>query len=217
MKIQFIGAAHEVTGSCTLLEVGGRFYLVDCGMEQGADIFENVPLPVNPGQIEAVFLTHAHIDHSGMLPKLCKDGFSGAIYATEATCDLCRIMLLDSANIQQSEAQWQSRKAERAGQPPVEPIYDVNDAQAAIRLLRPCQYEEILQVAEGIVLRMNDAGHLLGSASIELWLTEGKETRKIVFSGDVGNTNQPIINDPKPIAETEYLVIESTYGDRLHE
>ena len=217
MKIQFIGAAHEVTGSCTLLEVGGRFYLVDCGMEQGADIFENVPLPVSPNQIEAVFLTHAHIDHSGMLPKLCKDGFCGAIYATEATCDLCRIMLLDSANIQQSEAQWQSRKALRAGEPPVEPIYDVNDAQAAIRLLRPCQYEEILQVAEGIVLRMNDAGHLLGSASIELWLTEGKETRKIVFSGDVGNTNQPILNDPKPIAETEYLVIESTYGDRLHD
>ena len=113
MKIQFIGAAHEVTGSCTLLEVGGRFYLVDCGMEQGADIFENVPLPVNPGQIEAVFLTHAHIDHSGMLPKLCKDGFSGAIYATEATCDLCRIMLLDSANIQQSEAQWQSRRKKK--------------------------------------------------------------------------------------------------------
>ena len=217
MKIQFIGAAHEVTGSCTLLEVGGRYYLVDCGMEQGADIFENVPLPVNPAAIEAVFLTHAHIDHSGMLPKLCKDGFTGAIYATETTCDLCRIMLMDSAHIQESEAQWQTRKAERAGQPPVQPVYDVNDAAAAIRLLRPCQYGEILQVAEGIVLRMTDAGHLLGSASIELWLTEGKETRKIVFSGDVGNTNQPLINDPKPVTEADYLVIESTYGNRLHE
>ena len=130
MKIQFIGAAHEVTGSCTLLEVGERYYLVDCGMEQGADIFENVPMPVNPAAIEAVFLTHAHIDHSGMLPKLCKDGFTGAIYATEATCDLCRIMLMDSAHIQESEAQWQTRKAERAGQPPVEPVYDVNDAAA---------------------------------------------------------------------------------------
>ena len=217
MKIQFIGAAHEVTGSCTLLEVGGRYYLVDCGMEQGADIFENIPLPVNPAAVEAVFLTHAHIDHSGMLPKLCKDGFSGAIYATEATCDLCRIMLLDSAHIQESEAQWQTRKAERAGQPPIQPVYDVNDAAAALRLLRPCRYGDILQVAEGIVLRLNDAGHLLGSASIELWLTEGKETRKIVFSGDVGNTNQPLINDPKPVAEADYLVIESTYGDRLHE
>ena len=217
MKVQFIGAAHEVTGSCTLLEVGGRRYLVDCGMEQGADIFENVPLPVKPADIEAVFLTHAHIDPSGMLPKLCKDGFSGAIYATEATCDLCRIMLMDSAHIQQSEAQWQSRKAERAGQPPVEPVYDVNDATAAIRLLRPCQYGEILQVAEGIVLRMTDAGHLLGSASIELWLTEGQQTRKIVFSGDVGNINQPLLNDPKPVAEADYLVIESTYGNRLHE
>ena len=217
MKIQFIGAAHEVTGSCTLLEVGSRYYLVDCGMEQGADIFQNVPLPVNPGSIEAVFLTHAHIDHSGMLPKLCKDGFSGAIYATEATCDLCRIMLMDSAHIQESEAQWQTRKAERAGQPPVQPVYDVNDAAAAIRLLRPCQYGEILQVAEGIVLRMTDAGHLLGSASIELWLTEGKETRKIVFSGDVGNTNQPLLKNPQPVSEADYLVIESTYGDRLHE
>ena len=144
MKIQFIGAAHEVTGSCTLLEVGERYYLVDCGMEQGADIFENVPLPVNPAAIEAVFLTHAHIDHSGMLPKLCKDGFSGAIYATEATCDLCRIMLMDSAHIQESEAQWQTRKAERAGNPAVQPVYDVNDAAAALRLLRPCRYGEIL-------------------------------------------------------------------------
>ena len=121
MKIQFIGATHEVTGSCTLLEVGGRYYLVDCGMEQGVDVFQNVPLPVLPAQIEAVFLTHAHIDHSGMLPKLCKDGFRGQIYATEATCSLCDIMLRDSAHIQESEAQWRSRKAERAGEPAVEP------------------------------------------------------------------------------------------------
>ena len=217
MKIQFIGATHEVTGSCTLLEVGGRYYLVDCGMEQGVDVFQNIPLPVPANAIEAVFLTHAHIDHSGMLPKLCKDGFSGAIYATEATCDLCSIMLRDSAHIQESEAQWRSRKAERAGEPPVEPVYTVNDALVAIRLLRPCRYLEPLQVAEGIVLRMNDIGHLLGSAAIELWLTEGEETRKIVFSGDVGNTGQPLLNDPKFVEETEYLVIESTYGDRFHE
>ena len=217
MKIQFIGATHEVTGSCTLLEVGGRYYLVDCGMEQGTDIFQNIPLPVPANAIEAVFLTHAHIDHSGMLPKLCKEGFSGAIYATEATCDLCNIMLRDSAHIQESEAQWRSRKAERAGEPLVEPTYTMNDAMAAIKLLRPCRYLEPLQVAEGIVIRMNDIGHLLGSAAIELWLTEGEQTRKIVFSGDVGNTNQPLLNDPKPVEETDYLVIESTYGDRYHE
>ena len=216
MRIQFIGATHEVTGSCTLLEVGRRYYLVDCGMEQGTDVFQNIPLPVPANAIEAVFLTHAHIDHSGMLPKLCKDGFTGAIYATEATCNLCNIMLRDSAHIQESEAQWRSRKAERAGEPLVEPTYTMNDALAAIKCLRPVRYQELLQVAEGIVLRMTDIGHLLGSAAIELWLTEGAETRKIVFSGDVGNTNQPLLNDPKPVKEADYLVIESTYGDRLH-
>ena len=217
MKIQFIGATHEVTGSCTLLEVGGRYYLVDCGMEQGTDVFQNIPMPVAANQIEAVFLTHAHIDHSGMLPKLCKDGFSGQIYATEATCNLCDIMLRDSAHIQESEAQWQTRKAERAGLPVVEPTYTLQDALDTIKLLRPCRYLEPIQVAEGIVLRMNDIGHLLGSAAIELWLTEGDVTKKIVFSGDVGNTDQPLLNDPKPIEETEYLVLESTYGDRYHD
>ena len=217
MKIQFIGATHEVTGSCTLLEVGGRYYLVDCGMEQGVDVFQNIPLPVLPSQIEAVFLTHAHIDHSGMLPKLYKDGFKGQIYATEATCNLCDIMLRDSAHIQESEAQWRSRKAERAGEPAVEPTYTLQDALGTIKLLRPCRYLEPIQVAEGIVLRMNDIGHLLGSAAIELWLTEGETTKKIVFSGDVGNINQPLLNDPKKVEETDYLVIESTYGDRYHD
>lgn len=217
MKIQFIGATHEVTGSCTLLEVGGRFYLVDCGMEQGVDVFQNIPLPVLPSQIEAVFLTHAHIDHSGMLPKLYKDGFKGQIYATEATCNLCDIMLRDSAHIQESEAQWRSRKAERAGEPLVEPTYTLQDAIATVKLLRPCRYLEPIQVAEGIVIRMNDIGHLLGSAAIELWLTEGEITRKIVFSGDVGNINQPLLNDPKKVEETDFLVIESTYGDRYHD
>ena len=217
MKIQFIGATHEVTGSCTLLEAGGRYYLVDCGMEQGTDVFQNIPLPVAAGEIEAVFLTHAHIDHSGMLPKLFKDGFKGRIYATEATCDLCRIMLMDSAHIQESEAQWQSRKAERAGGLPVEPTYTVADAQGTLRLLRPCRYREMIRAGEGVTLRMTDIGHLLGSAAVELWLTEGGQTRKIVFSGDVGNTNQPLINDPQRVEEADYLVIESTYGNRLHE
>ena len=217
MKIQFIGATHEVTGSCTLLEVGGKIYMVDCGMEQGADIFENVPIPVNPATIEAVFLTHAHIDHSGMLPKLYKDGFRGRIYSTRETANLCNIMLRDSAHIQESEAEWRSRKAERAGGEKVLPVYDTKDAEGAIRQFRPVGYGEVLQVGEGVTVRFTDVGHLLGSACIELWLTEGEQTRKIVFSGDVGNTGQPIINDPKTVEETDYLVIESTYGDRLHE
>ena len=202
MKIQFIGATHEVTGSCTLLEVGGRQYMVDCGMEQGIDVFENVPLPVNPSQIEAVFLTHAHIDHSGMLPKLYKDGFRGQVYTTRETSNLCNIMLRDSAHIQMSEAQWRSRKAERAGEPIVQPVYDLQDAIGVLSRFRPCSYNEILRVAEGIDVRFTDIGHLLGSACIELWLTEGEEQRKIVFSGDVGNLNQPIINDPSTVEET---------------
>jgi len=216
MKVQFIGATHEVTGSCTLLEVCGRYYMVDCGMEQGTDVFQNIPLPVNPGDIEAVFLTHAHIDHSGMLPKLYKDGFKGSIYATHATCDLCNIMLRDSAHIQESEAQWRSRKAERAGNPVVEPTYTVADAEGALRLFRRCQYDEIIRVGEGVTLRLTDIGHLLGSACIELWLEEAGITKKIVFSGDVGNQDQPIINNPKFVEEADYLVIESTYGNRLH-
>ena len=216
MKIQFIGATHEVTGSCTLLEVGGRKYLVDCGMEQGIDVFENVPIPVNPGDIEAVFLTHAHIDHSGMLPKLYKDGFRGLVYTTNETTNLCNIMLRDSAHIQESEAQWRSRKAERAGEPPIQPVYGLQDAIGVLTRFRPCSYGDVLRVAEGIEVRFTDVGHLLGSACIELWLTEGEEQRKIVFSGDVGNINQPIINDPKTVAEADFVVIESTYGDRLH-
>ena len=216
MKITFIGATHEVTGSCTLLEVCGKRYLVDCGMEQGTDVFENVPIPVAAGEIEAVFLTHAHIDHSGMLPKLYKDGFRGAIYTTPTTCNLCNIMLRDSAHIQESETQWRNRKAERAGEALIEPVYTTQDALGAISRFRPCNYGEGIQVGEGIHIRFTDIGHLLGSACIELWLTEAGQTKKIVFSGDVGNLNQPILNDPQFVEEADYLVIESTYGNRLH-
>lgn len=216
MKIQFIGATHEVTGSCTLLEIGGRNYLVDCGMEQGRDVFQNISLPVLASDIDAVFITHAHIDHSGMVPKLFKDGFKGAVYATDVTCDLCNIMLRDSAHIQEMEAQWRSKKSLRAGGEPVEPVYSTKDALGAIALFRRCNYGEKIRVAEGIEARFTDIGHLLGSACIELWLREGDTEKKIVFSGDVGNTGQRIICDPKTVEQTDYLVIESTYGNRLH-
>ena len=217
MRVQFIGATHEVTGSCTLLEVNDRRYLIDCGMEQGIDVFENVPIPVPAEEIEAVFLTHAHIDHSGMLPKLYKDGFRGKIYATNETVNLCNIMLRDSAHIQMSEAQWRNRKAERAGETMVTPTYDLHDALGAIRCFRPCNYNEILRVGEDIEIRFTDIGHLLGSACIEIWLKEEGQDRKIVFSGDVGNTHQPIIKDPQFVDEADYLVLESTYGNRFHD
>lgn len=217
MKIQFIGAAQEVTGSCTLLEVNDRYYLVDCGMEQGIDVFQNVALPVLAGQIDAVFLTHAHIDHSGMLPRLYKDGFRGVIYATEATVKLADIMLKDSAHIQMSEVEWKNRKAERSGNENQAPTYTIEDAMGAIKLFRGVAYDERITVSAGVDIRFTDIGHLLGSSAIELWLHEGADERKIVFSGDVGNTDQPIIKDPLPIAQTDYLVLESTYGSRNHE
>jgi len=202
MKLTFIGAAHEVTGSCTLLECCGGYFLIDCGMEQGVNIFENAPLPVLPGQVDAVFLTHAHIDHSGMLPKLYKDGFRGKVYATQATENLCRIMLMDSAAIQMSDAEWLNRKAVRAGRATVDPVYTTEDAAGALRLLRPCRYGERIKAAEGVDVRFTDVGHLLGAACVELWLTEDGETRKLVFSGDIGNTNQPLISDPLTIDDS---------------
>ena len=217
MKITFVGAAHEVTGSCTLLEVGGHKYLIDCGMEQGKDEFENVPLPVPPSMIEAVFVTHAHIDHSGLLPKLYKDGFKGKIYATELTHNLCEIMLRDSAHIQETEAEWQNRKAERNGTVKIEPLYTTEDAIGALSPFYPCKYDRVYPVSENISIRFTDIGHLLGSACIEVWMHEGDTDKKIVFSGDVGNLNQPLIKDPQTVDETDYLVIESTYGDRLHD
>ena len=217
MKVTFLGANHEVTGSCTLLEINGRNVLIDCGMEQGADTFVNAELPVSPAEIECVLLTHAHIDHAGKLPLLYKNGFRGQVYATSATCNLVQIMLMDAAHIQESEAEWRNRRAQREGKETCEPIYTVNDVQGLITKLRPCNYDERIRVLEGMDIRFTDIGHLLGSAAIEIWLSEGGEDRKIVFSGDVGNTDQPIIKDPSPVLECDWLVVESTYGDRLHE
>ena len=216
MKITFIGATHEVTGSCYYLEAAGRKFLVDYGMEQGPDYYENKELPVAPGDLDFVLLTHAHMDHSGNLPALYAKGYQGPIYATEATCNLCDIMLRDSAHIQMFEAEWRNRKGKRAGQPEYEPVYVMQDALDAIELLVPCQYGERIRICEGVEIRFTDVGHLLGSASIEVWATEDGVTKKIVFSGDIGNTDQPIIKDPAYTENADYIVMESTYGNRVH-
>ncbi len=216
MKLTFIGADHEVTGSCHFLEAAGFNMLIDYGMEQGEDIFENAPLPVNASDIDFVFLTHAHIDHSGLIPLLAAKGFSGRILATKATCDLCRIMLLDSAHIQEFEAEWRNRKGQREGREPYVPIYTTEDAERALTFFEAYDYARIYEVAPGIRIRFTDVGHLLGSAAIELWAEEDGTTRKIVFSGDIGNTDQPILKDPEYIEEADYVLIESTYGDRSH-
>ncbi len=217
MKLTFIGADHEVTGSCHCLQACGKTILVDYGMEQGRNIFENVPLPVAPALIDYVFLTHAHVDHSGLIPLLYAGGFRGKIYATTATADLCDIMLRDCAHIQMQESEWRRRKAKRNSKlEGAEPLYIMEDAEGAIRQFIPCEYDEILDVCDGIKIRFTDIGHLLGSASIEVWLEEKGQKRKIVFSGDIGNTRQPLIKDPKYTEEADYVVMESTYGDRLH-
>ena len=216
MKITFVGATHEVTGSCYFLEAAGKKFLVDCGMEQGPDDFENIPIPVPASELDFVLLTHAHIDHSGKLPVLYAEGFRGNIYTTYATVDLCEIMLRDSAHIQMFEAEWRNRKGRRSGKEPVQPLYDMNDAQGAISHLVGCPYQQILELADGIQVRFVDAGHLLGSASIELWLKEDDVERKIVFSGDIGNKDQPLIKDPTYLRSADYVVMESTYGDRSH-
>ena len=206
-----------MTGSCHYLEACGKHILVDYGMEQGVNVFENADLPVEEALIDYVLLTHAHVDHSGMLPFLYARGFRGQIITTEATADLCSIMLRDCAHIQIMEAEWKNRKAKRsAGNSLVEPLFTMEDADGAIRRLVPCPYESMIDLCEGIRVRFTDIGHLLGSASIEVWLTEGDVTKKIVFSGDIGNFNQPLIKDPSKTAEADYVVMESTYGDRLH-
>lgn len=217
MKLMFLGADHEVTGSCHYIEACGKSILLDCGMEQGRDTYENQEIPVAASKIDYVFLSHAHIDHSGLIPLLYKNGFQGQVYATDATCDLCRIMLLDSAHIQEFEAKWRNRKAKRAGAPPFEPLYTIEEASAVMEHFVPCDYMQMVEVAEGIRLRFTDVGHLLGSASLEVWLTENGITKKLVFSGDIGNINQPIIHDPRYTAEADYVIMESTYGDRYHE
>ena len=216
MKLVFIGADHEVTGSCHYMEVGDKKFCVDIGMEQGQDLFENQEIPVNPSEIDFILLTHAHIDHTGLLPMLFARGFRGQVYATKATVDLSQIMLRDSAHIQQFEAEWRNRKARRSGGEIYEPLYTMEDALGAIRLLVPCEYDKKVTICDEVTIRFTDVGHLLGSSSIEVFAKEGEEERTVVFSGDLGNTHKPILRDPIYTKAADYVVMESTCGDRLH-
>lgn len=219
MRLEFLGAAHTVTGSCYLLETQERQFLIDCGMFQGArrireHNYENFPF--NPAGIEAVILTHAHVDHCGLIPKLVKEGFKGTVYATQATCDLAQIMLPDSAFIQQSDAESFNRKNQRRGEEPVEPIYSIDDAMDALKHFVPTPYEQEFSLGDNVQVKFFDAGHIIGSAIVELMVTEGDKTTKLVFSGDLGQPKQPIIKDPTVIEGADFLVVESTYGDRKH-
>lgn len=216
MKLAFIGADHEVTGSCHYLEVNNKHMLVDYGMEQGIDTLVNQDIPVNAADIDYVFLTHAHIDHSGLLPLLYARGFRGQIFCTEATADLCNVMLRDSAHIQMAEAEWRNRKGRRSGADNYVPLYTMEDAMGVIKNFVPCSYNKRISICDGIEIRFTDIGHLLGSASIEIWLQEESIQKKIVFSGDIGNVNQPLLRDPQPTDTADYVVMEATYGDRSH-
>lgn len=220
MEMQFLGAAKVVTGTNILIKTSACHLLIDCGLYQGSEELEALnskPFEYDPTVIDYLFLTHAHVDHSARIPKLVKDGFKGKIYTTQATNDLAEIMLLDSAHIQESDAEWTNRKRERAGEPPIEPLYHVQDAKDSLRYFVPVQYGQKIRVNDIISIRFRDAGHILGSAILELWITEEDDTVKIVFSGDLGMKNKPLIRDPETIEEADYLIMESTYGDRLHE
>jgi len=216
MKLYFYGADQCVTGSCHCVEINGKKILIDCGLQQGRDEIDNYSLPFNPSEIDFVVVTHAHIDHSGRVPLLVRRGFTGTILATRVTRDLLRVMLQDSAHIQESDAEYLNRKNERAGRPLVEPLYTLQDAQMVEKYIRTCEYGEMVELCEGVKVRFYDAGHLLGSGSVEMWLAENGVEKKIVFSGDIGNVDQPIIRDPQHVKEADYVVMESTYGDRNH-
>lgn len=220
MDIQFFGAAKMVTGSNYLLRTKDYKVLIDCGMFQGSNEIERMntmPFPYDPKEIDVLILTHAHIDHSGRIPKLVKDGFRGKIICTKATYDLCDIMLRDSAKIQESDAKWENKKRERAGLSMVEPLYTMEDAEFSLRYFEPYFYDQRININDNISIRFKDAGHILGSSILEIWVDEDGDSKKIVFSGDLGMPGRPIINSPEFIDEADYLVIESTYGDTIHE
>ena len=219
MKVTFLGAAETVTGSNFLVEAAGKKFLIDCGLHQGKyeeEILNDEPFDYDVNSIDFMLLTHAHIDHSGRIPKLYKEGYRKPIYATKATVDLCSIMLPDSGHIQESENEIRNKKRKRNGQGPEDPLYTVEDAEKSMELFVPIKYDEIIQIDENISVRFNDAGHMLGSSIIEIWVTENEKTKKIVFSGDIGNNDIPLLSSPTMIDSTDYLIMESTYGDRLH-
>lgn len=219
MRLGFHGATGGVTGSCYLLECGGKRVMLECGLVQGggdARQANRAPFPVPPESLDAVVLSHAHIDHSGRLPMLVGAGYEGPIYTHRATVDLCDIMLRDAAYLQEKDSETENRKRARRGQGPVEPLYTIRDAERAQRQFRPLDYDQRTEIAPGVELRLQDAGHILGSAIVELWLSEAGKTRKVVFSGDLGLQGTPILRDPAAITEADAVLLESTYGDRLH-
>ncbi len=219
MKLTFFGAAKAVTGSCHCVECNGSKVLIDCGLQQGRDEIDNAQLDFAANYIDAVIVTHSHIDHSGRIPLLVKQGFQGKIFCTRLTAQLLDIMLRDSAHIQEMDAEWKNQKGKRSGREPVEPLYSQMDVEAALEMLHVCEYDEMVDICPGIRMSFTDAGHLLGSGCAKLWLSENGVEKTIVFSGDLGNADQPIIRDPQPIQppQVDYVVTESTYGDRNHE
>lgn len=219
MKIEFLGAAGEVTGSCFLLRFAGQQILVDCGLIQGSRIHErhnHEPFPFKVGEIDAVVLTHAHLDHSGRLPLLVKRGYKGPVYTHKATVDLCGVMLEDAGYLNEKEVQWENNKRERKGLELIEPLYTRKEARIAHQQFQPLEYSNTREILPGVKLTLHDAGHILGSAIVELGLKEGGSRYKIVFSGDLGHYGAPILRDPAVIKEADLVVMESTYGDRLH-
>lgn len=219
MQLTFLGAAHMVTGSSYLLEVDNYKVLIDCGMFQGSKAIVAMNrrnFSYDPTALNAVILSHAHIDHSGLLPKLCKQGFKGPIYATTVTAELCGILLPDSAHIQEFDAEIANRKGARIGRKPVEPIYTVAEAYDCVKQFVPAIYGEKQVLSENITIRFQDAGHIMGSSIIEIWVKEGDKITKLLFSGDLGRPNQPLIKDPTYVDKADYIIMESTYGNRVH-
>ena len=219
MKITFLGATRTVTGSNFLVEGAGKKFLVDCGMWQGKaeqEMENSQEFEFNPSEIDFMLLTHAHIDHSGRIPKLYNEGFRNKVYAHKATCDLCILMLPDSGHIQETEVEWKNKKRKRKGEEPIEPIYTAEDALRCLEIFEPVQYDQIIEITPEIHVRFNDAGHMLGSSIIEVWVKEGNKETKTVFTGDIGNNDIPLLSPPTMIEDTDFLVMESTYGSRLH-
>src|SRR5450756_706752 len=220
MNIKFLGAAMSVTGSCHLVTTDKYKFLLDCGQFQGSETLEKLnseQFVFQPSEIDFMILSHAHIDHSGRIPLLIKNGFRGKIYCTAATADLSDLMLRDSGGIHEQEAEWANKKALRAGEALVAPLFTVNDAVASLKYFNPQPYDQMIEINPEITLRLRDAGHILGSTIVELWIKEGDKSSKLVFSGDLGQKNKPILKDPAIIEEADYLILETTYGDRVHE